>query len=99
MMDPKYEQLRMLGAALEAAAHVLDDPITRLEVKGGRVFVWAGHKRVTLRYAYADSYNTQGDVLLGGGHWSAQIEPPGDGDNLLEAKRPSLWKRLFSAGD
>ena len=48
-MHPKYERLRMLGAALEAAVQVLDDPITRVEVKGGRVFVWAGPKQVTQR--------------------------------------------------
>ena len=98
-MHPKYERLRMLGAALEAAVQVLDDPITRVEVKGGRVFVWAGPKQVTLRYDYADSYNDEGHVLLGGGHWSAQIESGDDGSAPSRDKRPSFWKRLFSAGD
>lgn len=91
----------MLDAAIQAAAYELDDPITRLEVKGGRVYVWAGAKRVTVRYGYADSYNEQGDVLLGGGHWSAHIEPAAspDEDGAAGGKPPGLLKRLFSPRD
>ena len=92
----------MLDAAIQAACHALDDPITRSEVKGGRVYVWAGPKQVVLRYGYADSFNEQGAVLLGGGHWSAMIEPnpdDGDDDETSNAKRPSFWKRLLSPGD
>lgn len=69
-MAPKYERLRMLMTALEAAAHDLDEPIDRLEVKGGEVIVSAKGRRAAYAYRHDDSYDAEGNPLLGGGSWS-----------------------------
>ncbi|MEO6340689.1 MAG: hypothetical protein ABIO39_11655 [Caulobacteraceae bacterium] len=89
MMHPKYERVRMLDAAISAAVERLDRPIDWIEVRRGKVIVSAGGERMALSYQYSDSYNAQGDVLLGGGRWSvtpAQDEPEGGG---------GFWRRLF----
>jgi hypothetical protein len=89
MMHPKYERVRMLDAAISAGVERFDRPIDRIEVRGGKVIVSAGGERLVLSYHYNDSYDAQGNVLLGGGQWSvmpARDEAEGEG---------GFWKRLF----
>ena len=90
MMDPKYERLRMLGEAMSAGAEHFNRPIDRIEVKGGKVIVSAGGGRLVLSYHYADSYDAQGNVLLGSGNWSVMPSQDEVGGGF--------WRRLLPRG-
>ena len=75
MMHPKYERGRMLSAAIDAAMHELDDPIDRIEVRGGKVRIWAGSGRLALNYGYDNAYGADGSAMPGSGcWWAAPIE-------------------------
>ena len=69
MMEPKYERVRLLDAAITAANSALDAPITRIEVSRHTITCWAGSKRVSMIYGYSDSRDQDGSYLLGGGNW------------------------------
>ena len=73
MMAPHYERARMLCAAVQRATEELAEPIDRIEVASGKVTVWAGKKRLSMRYYYANSYNNDGAPLLGGGQWIVEL--------------------------
>ncbi len=73
MMAPHYERARMLCTAIERATEELAEPIDRIEVASGKVTVWAGKKRLSMRYYYANSYNNDGAPLLGGGQWIVEL--------------------------
>jgi hypothetical protein len=69
MMAPHYERARMLHAAIDVAAFELSEPIERVEVSGGRVFAWAGRKRLAMRYYHEDRRDSHGSAMPGSGQW------------------------------
>jgi hypothetical protein len=69
MMAPHYERARMLHAAIDLATLELREPIERLEVSAGRVFAWAGRRRVAMRYCHEDRSDPDGHVMPGSGEW------------------------------
>ena len=94
MMHPKYERGRMLDTAVGAAMHELDDPIDRIEIRGGKVHVWAGSRHVVLNYGYDNAYSDDGSVMPGSGRWWARLEG-GDRDDTGRTQPTSLWRRLL----
>jgi hypothetical protein len=73
MMAPKFERLRVLGEAIQAAAYELDDPIDQVTVAGDRIVVAARGRRVELSYGYQNAYGENGSAMPGSGHWSVAI--------------------------
>ena len=87
MMAPQFERARMLSAAIDRAIAELADPIERIEVELSNVFVWAGTKRLTMSYSYANSYSRDGAPLLGGGRWVVEVVEVED----LTGRRVASW--------
>ncbi len=75
MMAPQYERARMLCTAINYAAAELLEPINRLKVERDHVLIFAGDKRLTLRYSYANNYDHMGVAMPGGGHWVVEKIP------------------------
>jgi hypothetical protein len=50
---PEHERMELLSVAIERATFALNAPIDRIEVTSTHVSCWAGPKKVTLSYAYA----------------------------------------------
>ena len=72
------------NAAVQRATEELAEPIDRIEVASGQGTVWAGKKRLSMRYYYANSYNNDGAPLLGGGQWIVEVITPYDGGEPSE---------------
>lgn len=73
MMEPKYERARLLAEAVAVAAALLDEPIDRLTISGGRIAVSAGLKSIALSYAYHNAYGPDGAIKPGSGHWGVSV--------------------------
>lgn len=78
MMAPHYERARMLFLAVETATRKLGEPIDGIEVTSNTVLVWAGRKRLAMKYYYADSYGPDGVGMPGGGQWVIKTDRPVD---------------------
>ncbi len=93
MMAPHYERLRVLHAALEAAGAELNEPIDRIEVRGGDVLFWTASEHLAVSYNYANSYDERGSPMPGSGRW---VVMPGKLHRSRAITRPfrSVWLRL-----
>jgi hypothetical protein len=85
MMEPRFERARVLGQAIDVAAHTLVDPIEKIILSDQAIFVFAGRERLELSYAYYDAYTQDGSVMPGSGHWSVQ---------LVKSTKLSWFRRL-----
>jgi len=96
MMAPHYERARMLCAAIHAATDELNEPIDRVEVRSRCVLLWAGNKRIALKYYYANSYDPTGGPMPGGGHWVVEKVGLADMSLGLHAGLLSRLQRAFA---
>lgn len=94
MRAPKHEREAMLGVAIQRATGELNAPIDRVEVVAGNVLCWAGSKRVTLSYQYAqgESCDEHGKFVphVGSGSWEVQVVAD------ATSKKPTLIGRVLA---
>jgi len=90
MTAPKYERVRALEAAIQAAVNVLDDPIDRIEVRRDSILVGANSRQLILAWSYQNAYAPDGAALPGSGHWFATVTSGTGRLSLLERIRAIL---------
>ena len=66
---PQFERERMVSDAVARATLRIGKP-DRVAVKGDRIIVRSGNKRLVLRAYYSNSYDPKGVAILGGSLWS-----------------------------
>ena len=66
---PQFERERMVSDAVARATLRIGKP-DRVAVKGDRIIVRSGNKRLVLRAYYSNSYDPNGVAILGGSLWS-----------------------------
>ncbi len=100
MKAPQYERAEMLGVAIRRATDELSAPIDRIEVVGSRVNCWAGSRRVSLAYSYAQGGRMDPagrfQPLPGSGSWDVVVVPRANPPRNVIAK--ALARLLKSHG-
>jgi hypothetical protein len=101
MMAPEFERMRLLGVMIERATSVLKAPLTKIEVSGNEIICWAGSRRHTMRYGYANGYawapgdsDEQAPSAIAVGSCSWWVESKPDSSSKMAKARDWLQTRL-----
>jgi hypothetical protein len=78
MQAPEGERMRLLSVAILRATNELHAPIDRIEVTDKHVICWAGLRKITMTYYYAQGGNVewpsgQFTPMPGSGSWEVVV--------------------------